>query len=360
MRVVAPGAWCASPPLPQTMLEFEAAASCKLSEMAKTYFGYVQGEGATYASQRGAWEGIRLVPRIMRNVETVDVSCEVFGQRLSMPVVVAPTAFHKMAHDDGELATARGARKICYTYNHTYADVPIEDVSGVGGAKWLHMYFYTDREVMGRVLEAALESGAFSAVLLTCDHPHQRIATHLLPRFQRCYERGAKEALGGRRFSTNLINAGIQDDTTWADLLEKGVQVPTTFSASVDFEAIRWVKTHSKGLPVVCKGILHPDDARKCVEHGADAIVVSNHSGRQCDFAPPAIEILPSVVAAVAGRCDVWVDSGVRSSSDVLKALCLGAKGVLIGRPVIWAIACDGAVGLERADGRERRQQPLR
>lgn len=342
---------------PKSINEFEAEAKKRLSLLGKIYFGYVDGEGLTAKACRAFFASIRLLPTILvGDLSDVDASIEIFGQKLDMPVLIAPTAFHFLACSEGEVATARGAAEAGagYCYNWMMSSRLCSDVveegrtaSGDGGVKWLHLYMFEEKELVEKAIKSAEATGSFSAIVLTCDHPHVRVQGRMIPYFTQLPF--PKEALD-RSFFPNQDSVG-GDTITLRELLSfqgDGENVPGgTNSDRLSWSDVRDIKRQTK-LPIVAKGILSASDARKALWNGCDAIVVSNHGGRQFDGAPPAIEALPSVVAAVGGKIPILVDTGVRSSTDVVKAICLGANGVLLGRPPLWALACGGSDSLKR------------
>lgn len=221
-----------------------------------------------------------------------------------------------------------------------YSTVAAETISAINGVRWLHTYLFADRELVLYSLNRAKELG-FSAIVVTCDHPHDRVRDHTSPCFARD---GDKQYLQKVMRFPNVA-------AYWAT---KGVEfdhdVVGVNDPSVTWEHIAWLRSNTT-LPIVCKGILSVEDALSAVRSGANAIVVSNHGNRQTDCSPSALEVLPSIAAVFASQglaCHIFVDSGVDSGAHVFKALALGAKGVLVGRPVLWALAVEGAQGVER------------
>lgn len=263
------------------------------------------GEEVTLAEAETAWSRVRLRPRVLRDVSTVETGLDLLGTRLSTPVLVGPTALHGLVHAEGERATAAGARRAgTLTVVSSRASVPPHEVGA--DPWWLQVYVLRDR---GRTVEAvgrAVDAGA-RALVLTGDTPY----------------------VGVKRRGPGPAAAGHADGDR---------QDP-----SIGLSAIGWLREVS-GLPVLVKGVLRADDARDCVAAGASGLVVSNHGGRQLDRALPTAVALPEVAAAV--DVPVLVDGGLRSGLDVLCALALGARAVLLGRPVLWALAADGADGV--------------
>jgi 4-hydroxymandelate oxidase len=296
----------------------------------------------------------------------VDTSLTIFGQRLELPVLIAPSAFHVLACPEGEIATARGAGAAGagYCYNFMLASKHYTHVVKEAGVKWLHMYMFEERDLVKASIAVALQcQTSFSAIILTCDHPHQRVQGRMIPYFM---EGKFPFSNLNEPFFPNQAAVGF-DTTTLQQLLDPvhmgkmiGKGPGGTNSYKLGWEDVRWIqeivnskeaiaeRKDGKRIPIVAKGILSAIDARKAIEVGVDAIVVSNHGGRQCDLAVTAIEALPIVTNEVRGRIPVFVDSGIRTSADIVRALCLGATGVLLGRPALWALACEGSDGLER------------
>ncbi len=288
------------------------------------YAGAAGRERTAHASVR-AWRHTWLAPRVLRDVTAVDTSTELLGTRLATPVAVAPTGFHKLAHPDGELATAAGAARAGALFVlSTRSTCRIEDVgaavAAAGGTWWFQVYVLRDRDITAGLAARAAAAGA-AALVLTADTP----------------EVGRK-----RRDSDDLdiadsyVNTGRPADP---GALAQAADVTTA--------DIGWLAEVSGGLPVVVKGVLRADDAARCAAAGAAAVLVSNHGGRQLDGAVPTAWALPPVAAALAGSgTPAYVDGGIRRGEDVLSALALGARAVLVGRPVLWALACGGADGV--------------
>lgn len=299
----------------------------------EVYDYYASGSGSerTLRASAKAWQRTWLAPRVLRDVSATDTAVSLLGAALATPVGVAPTAFHRMAHSDGELATAAGAARAGALYVlSTRSTCRIEDVgaavSAAGGTWWFQVYVMRDRGLTAGLVRRAVRAGA-AALVLTADTPvvgHKRRSQQ------------ARLAVSDRDFLVNLGPLADHEDAAQA--------------ADVTFADIGWLAGIADGLPVVVKGVLRPDDALACAAHGASAIIVSNHGGRQLDGAIPTAWALPAVVeatrAAGAGGCPVYVDGGIRTGRDVLAALALGARAVFVGRPVLWALACGGADGV--------------
>jgi len=294
------------------------------------YYAGGSGRERTLRANVKAWRRVWLAPRVLRDVSAVDTAVSLLGATMATPVGVAPTAFHRLAHADGELATAAGAASAGALYVLSCrSSRRIEDVGAVvaagRGTWWFQVYVMRDRQLTANLVRRAAGAGA-SALVLTADTP-------LVGRRQRPGR--DRPAVSDADF---LVNLGPLSD------LGDAAQ-----AADVTFADIGWLAEISGGLPVVVKGVLRPDDALACAAHGAAAVIVSNHGGRQLDGAVAAATALPGVVAAaVTGPAGFggYVDGGIRTGQDVLAALALGARAVFIGRPVLWALACGGADGV--------------
>ncbi|MFN2589775.1 MAG: alpha-hydroxy acid oxidase [Actinomycetota bacterium] len=316
------------------MEEFERAARDRLPEMVFDYFAGGAGDEWTLAENRRALGRWLLRPRILNDVSNVDLATSVLGQSIPFPIVLAPTALQRMAHRDGELATARAAKSLgALMILSTISTFSMEEVAAVGVDRWFQLYVHKDRGLTEELVRRAVDSG-YGAIVLTVDAPFL-----------------------GRRYRDERNRFSLPPGIALANLAS--VDVPRSegsdlfayFAAELDpgvtWRDIEWLRALST-LPVVLKGILTEEDAILGVEAGVDAVVVSNHGGRQLDGVPASIDALPAVAGAVEGRAEVLVDGGIRSGADVLKALALGARAVLIGRPYLWGLAVDGEAGVRR------------
>jgi len=291
------------------------------------YYAGGSGRERTLRGNEKAWRHTWLAPRILRNVAAVDTSIRLPGGSAAAPVCVAPTAYHGLAHPDGELATAAGAARAGALYVlSTRSSRRIEDVAAVvaaeGGSWWFQVYVLRDRSLTADLVRRAAAAGA-GALVLTADTP-------VVGRERRS-GRG-EELVAADDF---LVNLGPVADLGRAAL-----------AADVTVADISWLTAAGGGLPVIVKGVLRPDDALACAAAGAAGVIVSNHGGRQLDGAITTARALPGVAAA-ARVCAVYADGGIRSGADVLAALALGAEAVFVGRPVLWALATGGAAGVQ-------------
>ncbi|MGX1371750.1 4-hydroxymandelate oxidase [Streptomyces canus] len=296
------------------------------------------GSGAetTLAANRAALDGLALLPRVLTGRTGTDLSGRLLGTDTSMPVAVAPMAYQCLLHPEGELAVARaaGAAGVPFVLS-TLSSRPIEVVAATGADVWFQLYWLRERTRTDELVARAEDSGC-RALMVTVDVPAMgrrwrdvRNGFSLPPHVR------AANLGPGLDERAHRSTPGV---SAVADHTRSLFGVPTLR----DLERLR----RSTSLPLVVKGVLDARDARRAAECGADAVVVSNHGGRQFDGAPPSIVQLPAVAEAVAGLCAVLLDSGIRTGTDVLRALALGASGVLIGRPVLWGLAAHGEKGV--------------
>lgn len=308
-------------------------ARAVVDPVAFDYFVSGADDEVTLDDNEAAWQRIRLLPKVLRDVSIVDPSTTVLGQRIVAPILVAPTAYHRLAHDEGEAATARGTSEagtvMCVS---TLATVSLEDVAAAApdAPRWFQLYIRRDRRFTEDLVARASAAG-YSALVVTVD----------LPVF-------------GRRWRDERNNFTLPDGMIMANLDAPAPNVEGSglaayaaaeFDRSLTFDDLTWLRDVS-GLPIVVKGVLRADDALSAVEAGAAAVVVSNHGARQLDTSVATADALPPIVDAVGGRAEVYVDGGIRRGTDVLKAVALGARAVLVGRPVVWALATGGAGGV--------------
>ncbi|WP_426565853.1 alpha-hydroxy acid oxidase [Angustibacter sp. McL0619] len=304
-----------------------AAARELLDPAALAYYESGAGSEITRREARAAWSHYRLRPRVLTDVADVDLSLELFGARLRTPLLVAPTAFHRLAHAEGELATARGATASgSLMVVSTRSSTPLEVVAeACGGPWWFQVYATRDPAVHRALALRARDAGA-TALVLTGDTPY----VGRKPRSDGPGVPGIEQMIAVNTAQHLAPGAA-------ADAVD---QTPAVTVAMIDELATL------TGLPVLVKGVLRGDEAARCVAAGAAGVVVSTHGGRQLDRVVPSAYALPDVVAAVGERVPVLVDGGICSGLDALTALALGARAVLLGRPVLWALAAGGADGV--------------
>jgi 4-hydroxymandelate oxidase len=324
---------------PLNVMEYEAAARERLPQMVYDYYAGAADDEVTLRANRAAYESILLRPRVLVDVSRIDTSVELLGHRLPFPILLAPTAFQRLAHPEGELAVARAARAAgtILMMAGTLSTTPVEEAAqAVGGPFWFQVYVFRDRGLTEHLVERARAAGC-SALCLTVTFPvagnRERDARNgfaLPPGLDMANFRGMEQAQFPGTHGSGLA-----------------AFVAHQFDPSLTWEAVEWLREVS-GLPVLIKGVVTAEDARRAVEHGAAGIIVSNHGGRQLDMAEPTLHTLPRVVEAAGDAVPVLVDGGIRRGTDVLKALALGARATLIGRPYLWGLATEGQTGVER------------
>jgi 4-hydroxymandelate oxidase len=319
-----------------TIDDYEALARERMERSAYDYYAGAAGDERTLAANRVAFDEIPLRPRVLVDVSSVDLQTKVLGQPLALPVMLAPTAFNRLADPDGEMAAARAAAA-CGTVMvaSTISTCSLEEIAGQApGQLWFQLYVYKDRELT-RELVARSEAAGYGALVLTVDTPV------LGRRFRDVRNAFAlPEGLSMRNFDSARSNA-----TRWGAHSSFSAYVHDLFDASLSWTAVEWLRSQTR-LPLFVKGVLTEEDASLAVHAGVDGIIVSNHGGRQLDGVTPTIRALPEVVDAAAGRVEVLMDGGVRRGTDVLKALAFGARAVLIGRPYLWGLAAAGETGV--------------
>ncbi len=311
-------------------------------------FGYVAGgagAGDTVAANREAFGRWRIVPRMLTGATERDLGVRVLGVDMPSPVLLAPVGVQSIVHPDGELATARAAAQLGVTMvlstasSHTIEEVA--EAGGDAGARWYQLYWPNDNEVTISLLQRAKAAG-FSTLVVTLDTWTLAWRPNDLDQAYLPFIRGIGTAVP---FSDPAFRAGLEkspeEDPTSAILR----WIPMFTGTDRRWDQLPFLREHWDG-PIVLKGIQHVDDARRACDAGMDGIVVSNHGGRQVDGAVAALDVLPEIAAAVGDRLEVLFDSGVRTGADVVKALALGAKAVLLGRPYVYGLALGGEDGV--------------
>lgn len=313
-----------------------ARAAC--SVLSKDVLDYCEGgalDEITLRENVAGWERLKLYYHVLAGVGPRELTTTVLGRPISMPIAIAPTAFHKLACPDGEIAAARAAKEVGTLFIlSSLSNTAMEAVfAEAGSPRWFQLYIYKEPEVTRSLVHRAEAAGA-EAIVLTVDAPGL----------------GTRERDMRNRFTLPeglcVENLSPLGKAKMPEVKGSGLAayVRDNFKSDLSFEDLDWLCgcTH---LPVIVKGVCRGDDARRIAEHGAKAIVVSNHGGRQLDTAPATCEVLPHVVDAAGDRCEIYVDGGIRRGSDILKAIALGARAVLIGRPILWGLSVSGQEG---------------
>jgi 4-hydroxymandelate oxidase len=323
------------------LADYEAHARARLDDATWAWLAGGAADEITLRANRRAWDEIVLQPRVLRPLAGGHTRVELFGRSLAQPVLIAPVAYQRLAHAHGEVgcalaAAAQGAGMVL----STHASLPVEDVARAmrgeaegsgGGPLWFQLYLQPDRGATRALVQRA-EAAGVDALVLTVDAPvsgardrERRAGFRLPPGISAVHLAGAATAETG---GSSLFEGLLQHAPTWAD--------------------VEWLRGTTR-LPLLLKGVLHPQDAQEAVARGADGLIVSNHGGRTLDTAPATAAVLPRIAAAVGTQVPVLVDGGIRRGTDVLKALALGARAVLVGRPMLHALAAAGPIGVAHA-----------
>ncbi|HKV07038.1 MAG TPA: alpha-hydroxy acid oxidase [Thermoanaerobaculia bacterium] len=324
---------------PVNLFELEALAREKLARESYDYYASGAQDEVTLRENRAAYERLTLAYRVLVDVSHRDLSATVLGQPVAMPILVAPTAFHRLALPEGEIATVRAAGAAgTVMILSTLSNTPVEEVvAAASGPVWFQLYVYRDRKATEGLVRRA-EAAGCRALVLTVDAPYigrrerdVRNRFHLPP--------GLSVA--------NMLPVGYGDLPQATADSGLAAYVSALLDPSLSWRDVAWLRSITD-LPVLVKGIVRPDDALRAADAGAAGLVVSNHGGRQLDTSPATIEVLPEIADALAAHghgIEVLVDGGVRRGTDVLKALALGARAVLVGRPILWGLAANGEAG---------------
>ena len=323
---------------PEPLLNVADYARAAKARLGRDVFDYYEGgalDEITLQENVDSWSRLKLYYRVLAGVRPREMATEVLGQEVSMPIVVAPTAFHKLACPEGEIAAAKAAKAAGAAFIlSSLSNTAMEEVFAVAGQpRWFQLYIYKDREITQELVHRAEAAGA-EAIVLTVDAPGLGNR-----------ERDARNAFSLPK-GLSVENVAPVGKGSFPEVTGSGLAayVRENFKEDLSFEDLDWL-CGATTLPVVVKGVCRGDDARLSAEHGAAAVVVSNHGGRELDTAPSTCEALPHVVDAAGKLCEIYVDGGIRRGSDVLKALALGARAVLVGRPVLWGLCTGGEEG---------------
>ncbi|MFM7364474.1 MAG: alpha-hydroxy acid oxidase [Cuspidothrix sp.] len=319
------------------LFQYEQLAKAHLSQMAFDYYSSGAWDEVTLQDNLAAFTRVKLHPKMLIDVSKIDLTTKVLGASLQLPILIAPMAFQCLAHPEGEIATALAAASAGVgMVLSTLATKSLEEVATVtNGLQWFQLYIHKDLGLTKALVERAYKAG-YKAICLTVDAPVL----------------GKREQDQRNEFTlphglhpanlTNISGLEIPPAKGESGLLTYFAQ---QISPAVTWKDLEWLQSLSP-LPLVLKGILRADDAIRAVEYGAQAIVVSNHGGRQLDGAIATLDALPEIIATLDGKAEVLLDGGIRRGTDILKALALGAKAVLLGRPVLWGLAVAGQIGV--------------
>jgi 4-hydroxymandelate oxidase len=301
---------------PINVFEYETLAKACMETSAWNYYQDGANDGVTLRANRTAFERIQLRPRMLVDVSTCDVRTTVLGTPISMPILIAPTAFHGLAHPEGECATAHAAgRSATVMVASSSSTRSLEDIAREASSSLWFQLYVSNRKTTEQLIHRATAAG-YRALVLTVDSPRW----------------GRKECTIRSGFRIPL-KANFKDE----DTAEENI--------ALTWESLAWLRSLTT-LPIVLKGILTAEDAVLAVQHDVDGIIISNHGGRQLDGVSASIEALSEVVEAINGHCEVYLDGGIRRGTDILKAIALGARAVLVGRPILWGLAVNGTEGV--------------
>lgn len=335
-----------------TIADYRKAARKVLPRMAWDYFRSGADGQTLLKRNRAAWDAIELRPRVMVDVSNVDPSTTLLGLKLPFPALIAPMAYQKLAHKDGELAVARAAAACGVPYVvSTMATTSLEDIAKLPGPKWFQLYCHKDRAITQDLIRRA-EAAGYTALVVTADAPvlGRRIADERngfeLPKGMTRenlarYGRSSVEGQGSRKAALDPrpLTLNAAEGSHLSELFR------TRQDAALNWRDIEWFRSLTN-LPILLKGVLRTDDARRAHDAGCAGVIVSNHGGRQCDAAVATARALPEVATAVGGKLAVLVDGAIEWGTDILRALALGADAVLIGRPILWGLAVGGEQGV--------------
>ena len=325
-----------------TVAEIERIALSRVDKGTREYWSNGAGDDSTVRENISAFDKYRIRPRVLRNVQEIDVSTTVLGQNLSIPIGIAPSGWHKLADSVGEVGTARAAKNLGASMGLSMSAVmgrvpddvcSFQEVKEAGGAnaQFFQLYMFRNRDSMLHIVQQ-VEKAGYKAIMLTVDTPivGRRLgelrARPFLPKCLRLINIGTQ--LGPSAPSTSVTDWTIDPTLVWEDI-------------------ISWLRQNTR-MQIWLKGILTAEDAAIAVKHKVDGIIVSNHGGRQVEGCVTALDALPEIVATVNGAIPVHMDSGIRKGGDIFRALALGADFVWIGRPALWGLAYDGQRGVEK------------
>ncbi|MFD1067983.1 lactate 2-monooxygenase [Oceanobacillus locisalsi] len=331
--------------LPVIHEEWENVAREKLQDGPYYYIAGGAGGEKTMQANLQAFSNQRIIPRMLRNVDKRDLSVRLLGQKYPFPILQAPIGVQSIIHEEGEIGSAKASAEMGVPYIASSASsVPMEKIAEAMGdaPRWFQLYWSRDPEITASFLRRAEKTG-YSAIVVTLDTPMMAWREHDLKNVYLPFLAG--EGVGN--YFTDPAFLAKLDQSPQEDPQSAIMHWTKIFgNTGLTWESIDFLREHTS-LPIILKGILHPEDAKLAVEKGVDGIIVSNHGGRQVDGAIGALDVLPDIVAAVGDKTEILMDSGIRRGSDIMKAMALGAKAVLVGRPLMYGLAAAGQKGVK-------------
>lgn len=322
---------------PVNVADFQRLAESRMQHATYNYITTGSADEITLRDNVEAFRRMKVFPPLLKGVSKADLSTTVLNRRIDMPILLAPVAAQRMFHPEGALATARAAAaaKTVFAVSSSVGHSVEEVARAATGPKWFQIYVPKDRAVARQLVERVDQAG-YEAIIVTVDLGEWKDA-----------DRRDRFALPKEMLVKHLRDVGYTQVTNEMSNEEVQAFNAQAWEISLSWDFFDWLRSITK-TPLLIKGVLRKDDAEKAVSLGIDGIVVSNHGGRRLDGMPASIEMLPDIVEAVKGRAEVYMDGGIRRGTDVLKALALGARGVLVGRPYAWALGADGEAGVRK------------
>ena len=313
--------------------DVEDQAKLILDSSIYTYFSGGADDEMTLKENSESYNKILLKPRVLRDVSNVSTKTKILDQSISLPVLIAPMAFHKLAHKEGEIASAKAARHYeTIMVVSSCATILLEEIiKNSTIAPWFQIYVYKDRSITENLIRYAHQCG-YNALVLTVDTPIYG---------KRKQELRNPVSLSENIIPVNLLKAGLD----FKGNLNKAQYLSGLLDPSLTWKDIEWLRSITP-LPLILKGILSQEDVSIAIEHEISAIIVSNHGGRQLDTVPTALEVLPKIVQAADNKIEILIDGGIRDGKSIFKAIALGAKAILIGRPILWGLSIGGELGV--------------
>ena len=318
------------------LFDLESIFENKLSLPIESYYKSGARDEITLKRNRDIFNKVELLPRLLKDVSEIDTKIKILNKELKNPIILAPVAMQQMAHDDGEVASAKAAEKLgCGMTLSTSSNKPMEEIGPLNNNLYFQLYFAKERSITEKMLKK-LKGYGFKAVVFTADAP--KLGTR--ERDERNNFKMPEHLILGNFKGTVFEKFNDYDGSSM------NMHNELLFDKTLTFETIDWIKETS-GLPVLVKGILRPDDAARCIENNADGIVISNHGGRQLDTAVPTLKQVEPIRKELGENELIIVDGGIRRGTDILKCIALGANAIQIGRPILWGLNYDGQKGVE-------------